>query len=998
MADEETKITQPDPDTGDILGAMRAEQANLTAIYQLQQIQNQSLASLEALTQFANDQLKRQTNLLNDIYQYLLRQGRGEKQQLGANSITGARADSVNGINAKTLAEANAAAFSQGMSPYLHTLQDVMSDTQRSHDAFENFVNATADTFREDVERLWEQMSREHPEGVPQEEFNARVRAMAETPMNQIDDVSRISAILNEALTSTPGSGAGAISTAGHVIGAGAGEAVSSLTGDALGAALTPVIGPLGPVIGEIGGEIIAKKAEQTIIAAFDNLAELWAELEGSNRKTRDELIKAGFDKVRKDVRDMGVYAVDIYDSSVQAIYNTWDKNVGQITATMGYTKEAINTLQDAVAQRLQEQGYAQAINAADYLDELGRVLSANLNGTLAEAFAAQNLILEKAVPEIDLSSMASQFAAIYTNAQQQGMDAESTMIEAMNQVAGAVKAIEKTTDGNNQFIQQVPAYLQQAQEIVARAGGSVDNVAALTTEMMSAEGPLASLAPQLSGFTGELVNILTNQNDATAVALRAIMHDINTDIGVSATDFMNSFMEDTKGTLVTAFDALDQFIERNENPAARQEFLQAMESLFGIQSEKLAQLDFGYLGDQLAQTNASLNTAALLDAEALVQDGETATLEEQLVNNTSNMLLAQNAVRDTLDNALMRKLEQNELQLERIVYEQAAIQSVNLAEDTMGFFTKTKDILVDLFDPLGLFKAASSAISSEMSETMNEANYALVSHMSSIGSDVANSVAGAANTMSNTVGGATAILAAAEATDGNSAAMQAAAEIAGVAGTTQAMLVQHSQDLLDNQSKAAESALQAQYETNVGNYQNTAEEQQRKQQQQQQEAEQERLRQEAEEKNQAKAIEDQLRTQENHDNIASIEGQLPEIGNSITDFEDTYSSRTDDLEDAILTGMQQFTEAYTSQNHTLEDRVASLEENGIQTVVDAIRDNKPNVTKLEDINEGVDRIITLFSTYLEFLDQSLRDTSGQGLQMSYSDRAQIMGRGLITS
>jgi hypothetical protein len=403
---------------------------------------------------------------------------------------------------------------------------------------------------------------------------------------------------------------------------------------------------------------------------------------------------------------------------------------------------------------------------------------------------------------------MAQQFAAIYTNATKEGNDGESAMIEAMNQIAGATKAVQETTDGNNQFIRSVPAFLQKAQEIVARAGGAADKVASLTTEMMAAEGPLAALAPQLSGFTGELVDLLVKQNDATSVALRSMMHGINADIGVSATDFMNSFMTDTKGTLVTAFKALDDFIQKNENPAARQEFLASMEGLFGIQGEKLAQLDFGYIGEQLSQTNANLNTAALLDAQALLKSGESTTLEQQLVNNTANMLLAQNAVKDTLDNRLMRKIEQNELHMERLVWETTQTQSVNLAEDTMGFFVKVKDIIIDLLDPLGLFKAASSAISGAVSASTNIANYALTSSLSSVGSTVADEVAGAAYTFKNTVGGAAAAIAAANATDANSGAMQMAMMVAGTAGSYQAMIAQHTMKSIQNESKAAATAL----------------------------------------------------------------------------------------------------------------------------------------------------------------------------------------------
>ena len=195
---------------------------------------------------------------------------------------------------------------------------------------------------------------------------------------------------------------------------------------------------------------------------------------------------------------------------------------------------------------------------------------------------------------------------------------------------------------------------MTKATEVVNIAGGNADQISKLTTQMMASEAAITSVAPQLSGFTNELVNILMNNNDATAVALRAIMNDINSNIGVSATSFMQSFMEDTQDTLSTAFAAIQRFIDQNENEASRQEFLKAMESVFGVQGSKLAQIDFGNVSDLIAQVSTSVNMTALTDAENLVRSGETTTLEEQLVANTANQLLATNALSSTIDNKLM--------------------------------------------------------------------------------------------------------------------------------------------------------------------------------------------------------------------------------------------------------------------------------------------------------------------------------------------------------
>ena len=1040
----------PNSYTGDVLAALQAEQANSVALFQLQQGQVNTLVAIEALQEFANDQLKKQTDLLTSIYNLLLNSK--NSKTTGSNNPVGTNTQQVldnlrpemNLLNeqinqfqdtrtrldkfieqqreefSKIVQEGSAGfdyvdSMQIGLSSSLDALTEYLDTHGIDESSFQELQDNLAKQINQDFElhlsnrdldilsglNFDEATMKFDLGGMLPDQFEALQASLAsvddamrsgiqnttgeavtpiygledeaESRMKGIKQVDQISNVLS-GITETPGSGSGLISSTGEVLGSMAGDAVGSLAGDGLSAALTPVLGPLAPVVGQIGGDIIGEMLEKTIGEAFEALGELWESLEGSNRKTRDQIIQAGFEKIRQDVKAMGTYQIEVYQDSVSKIYSAWDKNLAQIDATQGYTKEQLNTLQDSVTQKLDELGYSQAINAGDYLDELSRTLNANLGGELAEVFATQSLILQKAVPEFDASSMASQFAAIWTNAEKEGNSGEAAMVEAMRQVAGATKAIEKTTDGNNQFIKSIPNYLEQAQTIVARAGGSVDQVASLTTQMMAAEGPLSALAPQLQGFTGELVTILTNQNDATAVALRSIMHDINADIGISATDFMKSFMDDTQGTLETAYRAIDQFIEKNENPGAEQEFLTAMESIFGISGDKLAQLDFGYIADQLAQTNANLNTSALLDAEALVKDGETATLEEQLVNNTTNMLLAQNAVRDTLDNSLMRKLEQNELNMEKLVWESAATQSVDLAEDTMSFFTKIKDIIVDLLDPFGLFKAANSAISAEVSAAENAANYALVSNLSSIGSDVASDIAGSVKTMTNTVGGATAAIAASEAGDGNIVAIQAAMEVASTAGSMQEMMAQHAMATLDNQQKAASTALQAQNEAAIGNYENTVENQQKKAEREAQDAEQKRLQEQAAQENAARAQEEAKREEENHDNLGNI----------------AQSS------EQIHTDVQDFTNAYIDGNGTIADKMDELKGDGVDSIVTAIKENQTDVSKLDDIHEGIERLVTLWSTYLEFLDTSLRESGDEGLRMSYSDRAQIMGRGLI--
>jgi hypothetical protein len=749
--------------------------------------------------------------------------------------------------------------------------------------------------------------------------------------------VSNFTGLLNNSFDKSTGENHAA-KQATSVVGGIASEVIGEKAGAAIG---TAIGGPVGTVIGEVVGGIVAEKVGAVFGAIGDHLDYLV----NQGKKSRDEILRAGFDKIEKDVKAMATYSIEIYESASQNIYSAWDKNLSSINATQGYTKQALNTLQDAVAQRLMSEGYGNTIDASKYLDQLSSTLNAHLGGELAEAFAAQNLILQKAVPEVDLSSMAAQFAAIYTNANAEGSNGEEEMIEAMNQVAGAAKALEQVTGGNNQFLTQTGSILTKATELVNRADGNASQISGLATQMMAAEAPLTALAPQLSGFTTELVDILTNNNDATAVSLRAIMNDIDSSIGVSSTAFMESFMNDTQGTLSTAFQAIQQFIDNNQNEASRQEFLQAMESVFGISGSKLSQVNFGDVAKQIAQANTATNMSALTKAENLVKEGETTTLEEQLVANTANQLLATNAISSTIDNKLMRKLEANELELEKTVYELQATQSVNLAEESLGFFTKIFDVIRSIIDPFGLFDMVNTSIDSWASAAINAERYLTVSTMSQIGSDVTSAAAGAANTISNTIGGAGAAIAAAETK--NTTAMATALTAAGTADSFEVMMMKQANASAQATASAAQSSAATQAQT-LGMIQNQnkqdSEYQQKASAADEQQAEYEQQKAQAAQAQKEQEEVDRARDLENHDNISEIKDAIADI----------------DL-DAYLSPI--------------------LEENKDQNI------------NLKAISSQIIELIQLISTMVEY---KMATDSTFASTISYDEKARIMNNGYV--
>ena len=240
---------------------------------------------------------------------------------------------------------------------------------------------------------------------------------------------------------------------------------------------------------------------------------------------------------------------------------------------------------------------------------------------------------------------------------------------------------------------------------------------------------------------------------------------------------------------------------------------------------------------------------------------------------------------------------------MEKIVYSLQATQSVELAENTLGFFTKISDLLMSILDPFGLLDGLMTSVNAATSAAIDAERYMVTSTMSSIGSAVADSSAGAANVLANTIGGATAVMAAAQTKSTD--AMVLAVEAAGVSPTFEHMMLDYSFASKEAQEVAAARSA----ESNAVSY--AAMEQQSRQSSEYQQKQEEAMQQDARyEEDKAAAREQQraaqeaedIRNLENHDNIViikdAIEGlDMSEYLSPILDEHRTHTEQIKELQ-----------------------------------------------------------------------------------------------------
>ena len=487
---------------------------------------------------------------------------------------------------------------------------------------------------------------------------------------------------------------------------------ISTLTGGATeaGAALSGVSGVLTALGPEVlllvaGVSLAANALKKSFAPAIEGTKKLLKESEvvvGRFFTSQKNNLETAQKRLLEDVRTIVEEPFNILKKGAEEWYNAWDSNLRTINATQGYTKADLQNLMASFADRLRSENLTSVVSATDITNNLTKVLSSGLSGTIAEEFAYIATKLNAAIPTQDFFSYADTYASIAANAVRTGMS-QTEAIEFANEQLTAfannvLYASREVAGGFTTGLQNAEALFKQSVQI-AQAGRSY-NATEISGVLTAVSAITGAIAPDLaSAMTDAIYKAAVGGNSTEIVALRSMAG-----INASNTEFLQELTSNPKRVFSELFKELA--LRQNMSEDAYMEVAEGLSGIFGLSADTFARVDFNYL----AQAIDSMETAssALDKNMMLLASGETTTNAEQLKIQQINKMILDEGLSYVLDNEAARAIQQH-MWDEQIARElQEAEYGVNLQGAALEFIRSIKETvyhILNMLNPLHLIQ-----------------------------------------------------------------------------------------------------------------------------------------------------------------------------------------------------------------------------------------------------------------------------------------------------
>lgn len=449
-----------------------------------------------------------------------------------------------------------------------------------------------------------------------------------------------------------------------------------------------------------VGGLIALDLASKPLTESFKGLTKELANSFNRYQQSATKNIDTATKRLSDDVATMVRTPFEILEKAATEWYNAWDNNLRVINATQGYNKSDLQTLMGNYAERLRSEGLSDYVSAADLTNNLANVLKSGLSGTIAEEFAYIATKLNAAVPTQDFFGYASDYASIIANAQKDGMS-QSAAIAYANDVltksaSNVLYASRELTNGVATGLKDAQAIFEKSLQIAqtSRTGNAVEIQGVLT----SVAAVVGAVAPDLaSSLTDAVYKAAVGGNSSEIVALRSLAG-----INASNTEFLRQLTENPQKVFANLFERLAQM--QNMSSDAYMEVAEGLSSIFGIQMEAFARVDFNYLARAISSMSVSNN--AIEDNINLLKSGQTTTTAEQLKMQQINKAILDEGLAYVLDNEAARAIQQHmwDEQIARDLME--ATYGVELQGAALKFLegiVQTVDNIMLFLNPIGL-------------------------------------------------------------------------------------------------------------------------------------------------------------------------------------------------------------------------------------------------------------------------------------------------------
>ena len=423
----------------------------------------------------------------------------------------------------------------------------------------------------------------------------------------------------------------------------------------------TAVSGAIPPLLIATAVLVVLDKLTEVVTEEFKKMAESAKELgqvmDDASKRTQqmiDQRLSAKLERIAKDNKAMIEASYAVMQDAAKSMLDSWDRNLTVITATQGYTKEATQDMISNMAKRLQEEGYDSVIAVSDITDNLNKVLSSGLSGTVAEEFAYMATVLNKAIPTEDFFSYAETYASIAANAiaagksQQEAIDYANSELQSF--ANNLLYASRDLAGGFSTGLNNASNLLASATKIAQTSRtGDISDISGVLTSVSAIVG---AVAPDLaSSLVDSIVSAATGGNAENITALRTLAGG-----GASNTAFLQQFASNPQQVFSTLFRNLGSMQNMSSNNYM--EVAEGLSSVFGVSMDALARVDFNYLAD--AVDNMNVDSSALNKNMELLVSGQTTSTAEQLRAQEINRVMVEEGLTYVLDNEVARSIQEH--------------------------------------------------------------------------------------------------------------------------------------------------------------------------------------------------------------------------------------------------------------------------------------------------------------------------------------------------
>lgn len=474
-----------------------------------------------------------------------------------------------------------------------------------------------------------------------------------------------------------------------------------------------PALAELGKSALAAGPQIAAVAAAAILLkTAFNGLKQIGEALgkvfksasAAANRdqESRKRNLELANTRMKEDYEVLVRQPFELLKQASQSLINAWNNNLTTIAATQGYTKADVQDLMSVIGQRLQSEGLSSYISGSDIFDNLAKVLSSGMSGAIAEEFAYQATILNKAIPTQDFFGYASTYASIAANAVRAGQS-QNQAIQTANKslqdfASGLLYASRELTGGFTTGLQNASSLYEQSAKI-AQAAHS-ENMATISGVLLAAQGYIGAVAPDLaSGIVDTIYRALVGGNASDIVALRSLAN-----INASNTEFLREFANNPKKVFTNLFTNLarmfggssDAFMEKAEGYA----------QLFGLSVEAFQRVDFAGLAEAIRNMNTS--STALDENMKLLTQGQTTTTAEQLKAQQINQYMIEEGLSYVIDNEAAQMIQEhmwNEQMARELMEAQYSVDLKGSSLELLEALKNTVNNILNFLNPLAWIK-----------------------------------------------------------------------------------------------------------------------------------------------------------------------------------------------------------------------------------------------------------------------------------------------------